>query len=280
MDKITRHKEIIERHKDLLSQTKGAETTSSRYKAISTLDVLRHFEERGFTVSRFYKVSSTKEERQGYEKHEVRLDLPESLDFKIDGLKPKLHIINSFDASSSLKFYLGCYRLVCSNGLIIGRGLFNERIVHVGDTEHKLNQSLDRAKTAIDLVSNQIKDWSSLVLSPEQVNDLAIRLVQLRLPKNTEKRQYQIDIRSIRQAVFSRREDDNSNDLFTVFNRIQENVLERPIVQYRLLSADDNGYKTVSRRRLNRLSPIKSTGVNSQFWTETAEFYNELKEGA
>ncbi len=42
---------------------------------------------------------------------------------KGDAVSLQIIIVNSYDASTSIRFFIGAFRLICSNGLIIGKGL-------------------------------------------------------------------------------------------------------------------------------------------------------------
>lgn len=264
---------LIAPHIDLFSQTKGSKLTSAkRYSPITTLQVLDTFLERGFTVDRVHKTNATKEENKGYEKHEIVLNTPTDR-LRIDGLRPKLHLRNSYNAQQALQFFLGVYRVVCSNGLVVGKGIFHERIIHAGNTDYKVTKALERSTNAYDLVAKNINEWTSFQLDDNQTGSLALRLLQLRLPKSDDKTKYYFNARSIDLATRVRRLEDGSNDLFTVFNRIQEKIIQRPSLNY-IREEVETGIK--QERAIRVLNGFQASQLNAQLWDETNNFYREI----
>lgn len=272
---------VLGPHLDLLTRETGSDLTSKKhYRPIKTLDVVDFYVNQGFVVESLHKSMPVKTENQGFEKHKVTLRMPEHLDFKIEGLKPKLHIINSYNAQQSLKFYLGVYRMVCSNGLVVGDGLFHNTIRHIGDVDYKLNQSLNESRTAIERVQKSIESWSTIYLSNTHQISLAKRLLNLRLPKSGEFKTIFLPPEGIKRALKIKREADSNADLFTVFNRIQEHLIERPDVTYYVETTDKNtGIKTFQTRRLSNIRPLSQVALNAKLWQETEGFLTELKGG-
>ena len=264
---------VIGKHLDLLSQDKGSALTSTRYSPITTLEVLDFFTERGFSIEKINKTFPLKKENIGFEKHKLVLTPPKNIDLKIDGLTPKLHVLNSYDAGQSLQFYLGVYRLICSNGLVVGKGIFHERIIHVGDVMGKLHDALNRSENAFDRVSSQIKDWQNFELNHDQISALAIEMLKVRLPKNTESAEYFFRSRDISAALRVKRADDNRNDLFTVFNRLQESIVQRPRVQYIKQCLKTGETRLQSLRNINA---FKASQLNSVLWEKASDFYKEV----
>ena len=73
----------------------------------------------------------------------LRIYFPDEYDFKpLDDnpLKLRLECFNSVDGSSRLVILFGWFRLVCSNGMIIGKTIAELRDLH--------NQHMDLAKLA------------------------------------------------------------------------------------------------------------------------------------
>ena len=269
---------VLKPHLELLSQNEGSASTSvDRYRPISTLKVVDFFTKRGFNPVSMSKSNPRSPENLGFEKHKVELAMPEGLDFKINGLKPRLHIVNSYNARNSLRFYLGVYRMVCSNGLVVGDGLFFNRITHVGDVDTKLSRALDESQTALDPVANSIRNWEGFTLTPIQAEELARRLINIRLPKDTEFRRILINDHAIKRALKVRRSADAKENFFTVFNRIQENLIERPILKYTVEVTDKNtGSKSLKVQSLRSVRPLSQVAMNAQIWSEADAFYREV----
>ena len=81
-------------------------------------------------------------------------------------VNPEIHIKNSYDGSSTVDIMAGAFRLVCSNGMVIGTILGHSRAVH-----SVYNVNLDKIEELVDNVINKSKqvfnkDFPNLVETP------------------------------------------------------------------------------------------------------------------
>jgi len=92
--------------------------TTERYAHVDTADVLQRVlrigVERGFHVDR----TSVTHRRKGT-LHTVRIRFTALSGTGKNQGHPELVIVNSYNGESSLRFYLGFFRMICSNGLTI-----------------------------------------------------------------------------------------------------------------------------------------------------------------
>lgn len=268
----------------IIDKTHGAENVSSKYKTITTRKVIDHFMARGFTPTKIDIAGALKKENDGFQKHIVTFDCPTEFPLKVEGLQPKLHVLNSHNAKNSLKIFMGVYRLVCSNGLVVGTTFFKTRVLHVGNVEENLSRALRESTNAFDLVAEKINQWGSVELTREQATELARRAVELRLPKDNDTHIYSVDNFNLGLLTMPRRSEDTKEDLFTVFNVLQERLIQRPevsTVRYniRKLVCDTPVSKPrieLSSRRFGKLSAISKVKENAKLWDLTEKFYNEV----
>ena len=82
----------------------------------------------------------------------IEFTLPE-VSLRIDGddIAMRLVVANSYDGSSKVQITFGAYRLVCSNGMIIGRKLLAINRRHVGEISLELSQVRKQVATLSDL---------------------------------------------------------------------------------------------------------------------------------
>lgn len=189
---------------------------SNKFGFISSENLVSRLENQGLKLSSVVesKIRKDKEVRQGYQKHVIRFDT--GLSNAHGNLQ--LLAINSHEGSSALTFRMGFFRLVCSNGLIIGSDLIPQiKVRHTSNGLLKLNDSVDELLQWQRVAMDNIEKMTSRKLSQDEFEKLAIESVKLRLgEKFTDK---------IVPLFESKRYQDNSPDLFTVFNVIQENVM-------------------------------------------------------
>lgn len=260
---------------NVLTQTNRGPNTSDKYKTITTQTVLDVFQSRGFEIESVSQSRAIKKENMGFEKHLVKLSVPQTLaKFKIEGLAPKLYVRNSYNADTSLQIYFGIFRLVCTNGLVVGTNVFKNRVLHVGDVNQNLHAAIDRSLNAFDLIANAVNHWTSIELNQSSQLELARRLATIRLPKDTSTAQHFISAGLlIKPARFS----DVLSDAFTVFNRIQERLLQRPQnTIYTIKSVNDKGIESIESRRLRKLNATNEVLMNAKLWDETNDFLKEI----
>ena len=183
---------------------------------IPTLDVVTKLQNEGWQLS---GVAEQRGKNRKIDSNYVQLQHP---DFAIQNNKGKdeaftsITLSNSCNGSSPLQMDLGTYRLVCSNGLIAFDGYEKNKIKHT-----EINyQDLDRFVTSMNGKANrlltEVNEMKHKGLSIEDMRKLAIEAASLRYDD--------LSLINIDDLFAVNRVEDESNDLWTVFNRIQENL--------------------------------------------------------
>lgn len=253
---------------------------SNKYKPISTQRVVSILETQGFVVDSIRAGRVMRPERQGFQRHFVKLTHP-NLTFKIQGISPYLLLTNSYDATSSVKFMLGTYRQVCSNGLHTGVYLAGDKIRHVGDAYGRVLTALNSIDSKVLELGSQIESWSSLVLNDYQTIQFIKTVLPEVVPQSAELTQF--SDADLFDLVRIRRNTDTSNDLFTVMNRLQESVM-RYGIRYLAPTRSANGMLAsalstprLSYRRTRAIrSPNRDVEFNGMLWNKTSEFFNQI----
>lgn len=139
---------------------------------------------------------------------------------------PRIILINSHDGFSSFKFMVGLFRLICSNGLVVADEQFaNMSIRHINYTFDELRTLVTTAIKAVPEHVKLMNDMKNTVLSDTQKEQIAIDAMKIR--KGLELTG-QIDItkESIMEILEPIRKEDNGDDLWTIFNVIQEKMIK------------------------------------------------------
>lgn len=196
--------------------TQTSHRGSNKFGFISSSNLVTQLEEQGLKLADVVesKIRKNKEERQGYQKHVMRFNTG------LSNAHGNLQVlaINSHEGSSALTFRMGFFRLVCSNGLIIGSDLIPQiKVRHTANGLLKLNDSVDELMQWQRVAMDNIEKMSSYKVTADEFEKLALASAKIRMgDKFTDK---------IVPLFESKRYADNSPDLFTVFNVIQENVM-------------------------------------------------------
>ncbi len=138
---------------------------------------------------------------------------------------PRIILTNSHDGFNSFKFMVGLFRLICSNGLILGDKLADMSIRHIN---YDFNELRHVVAASIEQVTKHIAAMNQMhrtMLTDEQKRSLAIQAIRLRKGVS-ENDQLKINDDTINEVLTPRREEDATNSLWHVFNVIQENLIK------------------------------------------------------
>jgi len=195
---------------------------SEKYKFIRTSDVLESLLEIGWSPRQMSEVRARKPHTKGFQKHLIRLTNPNFDTAKVVGEEvPELVLTNSHNGKNSFSFRIGIYRLVCSNGLIIPTEEFsNITIKHVGNMASQIHEVISKMSASFPTVYSDIKKMKGRKLTPIEMSSFARSASEIRNPNLSKSLTAGIeDILAVSRA------EDEGNDLWKVYNRIQENLM-------------------------------------------------------
>lgn len=192
------------------------DSRSERYTYIPTIVLLDRLRDEGFQP--YYATQSrTRDiEKRDFTKHMLRLRRHDQLDGKE---VPEIILLNSHDGSSSYKMIPGMFRQICTNGLVAWKNFGEISVPHKGDIVEQVIEGAYTVLKTFDAVTENIDMMKGIQLSePEQ---RLLSTVALDFKYDGKKPPVTPD-----QVLQSRRWEDKSPDLWTTFNRIQENVIK------------------------------------------------------
>lgn len=203
-----------------VSQTEAFHDRSDQYSVLPTVDVLKALKTEGFNIYGVTEANPRKEERKGFQKHLVRLRRQEHA---LKDYAPEVIIINSFDGSTAYQIMGGLYRFACANGLIVGRKFAEFRIKHINAQLDNVIDATYEVVEQFDRISGRIEDMQRTRLSRADKIDFAQQAMRLRFPDHVrEKKDLPV---SHTQVLEARRSADRSDDTFSVYNVVQENLI-------------------------------------------------------
>lgn len=194
------------------------ESRSERYTYIPTIDVLRGLRNEGFQP---FMVCQTRVRDQGkreFTKHMLRLRHAG----QINGDEAnEIVMLNSHDGSSSYQMLAGVLRFVCQNGMVAGENVRDIRVPHKGNiVQNVINGAFD-VLDGFDLIREQKDGMRAVELNRDEQQAFARSALALRYdPTDAEAPAPVTDS----QLLAPRRFEDRRDDLWTVFNRVQENL--------------------------------------------------------
>lgn len=194
------------------------EGMSQRYTYIPTLDVIKRLVDEGFVPFNAQQKRCRDEGKAPFTKHLIRLRHQSYLNGVADA--NEIVLINSHDGSSSYELLGGVFRCVCANGLIVGNTFESVRVRHSGDIG---GQVIDAAYKVVDDFKriDAHKDAMKALPMPRE-RQLVFAQQAARLRWDDPEKPTPISADKLLEA---RRSYDQANDLWTVFNRVQENLM-------------------------------------------------------
>ena len=184
---------------------------------IPTLDVVTKLQDEGWRLS---GVAEQRGSNRKISNNYVQLQHP---DFAIQNNKDKdeaftsITISNSCNGSQPLQMSLGMFRQVCSNGLVrFDQHAESQKIKHTEINAGDLDRFVISMNSKANKLLTEVNEMKHRGLSIEDVRKLATKAASLRYNN--------LDEINIDDLFAVNRVEDESNDLWTVFNRIQENL--------------------------------------------------------
>jgi hypothetical protein len=199
------------------------DSRSARYAYIPTIDVLQGLQREGFEVFSASQSRTRLADRREFTKHLVRLRHvgAQGLALQSAHAAPEIVLINSHDGSSAYRMMSGCFRMVCANGLIVPESLQSDiKIQHTGQILDRVTAGAFEILDGLTRVVEDSDAMRALTLNDGESAAFARAALMLRYdpddgaPPITE-----------RQILAPRRIEDRASDLWTTFNRVQENVI-------------------------------------------------------
>lgn len=245
----------------------GVEGVSQKYEFMTTSEIIDGLGDMNWNVHSASQQKSKK--NPDTTKHMIRFRNG-SHDF-IDGCVPEIVLVNSHDRTTSLKFHMGVFRMVCSNGLIVADKTFNKFSVrHINTSFDEVKEMINQIVSDFPNVINRIAKFQGVQLTPKEQELFAMNAFSLRFPEyiDTNGDLNVDDIKTninINDLLTPKRYADNGNDLWRVFNRVQESVIKGGFIHQSNVSTQARKTRPITDIR-------KNLSINQGLW-ELAEAY-------
>jgi len=233
--------------------TKPSPKMSDKYVFVPTMDILDNFQKQG------WELSSVKQTGLGvHGVHELRLrngGLPKVGDCLVEAI-----IRNSHNGMATFSVSAGLHRLVCSNGLTVPTSLsesFNLR--HQRFDLDEVKQLTESFAERLPIIQSSVDRMMTKVLTTPEKIQFVKQAINTRWKTGTVPAT--LDVMAI---MYPKREEDKKNDLWTVFNVVQENFI-RGGLEY----TSSRGRKT-SSKGLKSIMAVNQ--VNTKLWDLSEQF--------
>ena len=230
--------------------TKPSPEVSSKYSHIPTDKLIDDMELLGWKVIDAKEVQARQKTTKGFQKHLVvfrnpdivinqmpnnivesstsptgyrRTDGTFAKKNPIDTVFPQILLTNSHDGKNAFTFTAGLFRMVCENGLVVSTNEFEKvAIRHMGYDFEELQKQVTEMTERLPLTVESMNKMIDTKMEENAILKFAKDMLAVRFPED-ELRRITIDMDDFITPV---RPEDKGDDLWSVFNVIQEKIIE------------------------------------------------------
>lgn len=237
-----------------------APTVTSKYDFVDTMGAVEILQDYGFKPVFAQQKPSRKSSNIPFASHLIAF----AQDLEDNPHRPEILLWNSSDGSQSLRLLSGIFRFACDNGIVCGEGL-QAKFRHIGGKTAGFENLVQEQAKNMPKAMAKAETMQAIKLDLKQQQDFAADALSLRwncaIDATWDAAGSFWDAQSMQQALAPKRIEDAPQDLWTVYNRLQESILGGGIS---LLSVTAKGAKD---RQAKAVQSLKETvRLNQGLW--------------
>lgn len=244
---------------NIFTETRDDAKTSERYLKFDDGKVLQVLNDNGWFITKYREVKAQSKGRQQFKPYLAQYTNKNVKPFH-DGL-PSIIQRGAHDGTKTLDLFLGFFRSVCENGLIVGENLLTPvHLKHIGtaDRAAELNDVVGHLVSNMPKVMDQVTAMDTRILTLDESMTFAKDASEIRFGEKSKG----VDPREL---LIVRRSADTGMSLWKVFNRVQEAIINAPHLQ---IVNEDN-----KQRKVRALTSIEQqVSINRDLWAVAEKF--------
>ncbi|KAA3535974.1 DUF932 domain-containing protein, partial [Pseudomonas savastanoi] len=195
------------------------DSRSARYLYIPTVQVLDALRAEGFEPFMACQTRVRDQGKREHTKHMLRLRHASQI---LDQEANEIILLNSHDGSS-YQMIGGKFRFVCANGLVLGDVAADQKVRHSGrgDVVHDVIEGAFEVLKHFEQIDHITADMKHQQLDQDEQEAFALAALAYRYDPAEGPAPV-----TPSQLLMPRRREDRSSDLWTTFNRVQENTIK------------------------------------------------------
>ena len=162
-------------------------------------------------------------------------------------------MVNSHDGLSRFAFYKGLHIFICANGLVSG-ATESFTSIHIENRSKLIDEALGNIIGTFEKTMKEIETYKTIEMKKVDMNTFALEAAELRWEPHIARTVIREDL------LRPRRDQDNENSLWKVFNRVQENIIKGG-VRYHL---DGTGHNIRETKEITSVD--KDILINVGMW--------------
>lgn len=234
---------------------------SSRYSFLPTREIIASMDAAGWGVVRTLAPNARTEARRAFGRHGLVFQSysPTPInDPRGSGgvVHPQLLLWNSHNGSSSVRVIGGLFATICANGLVVAtQSVGDIRKTHARFTAEDAYGYIRTMVGNLDNLADNIERWSSTRLSEDVRNSFARDAARIRWNHCDDG-----ELPDSRSVLTMRRAQDRGDDLWTVYNVAQENIIR-------------GGFERHGRRVRAVTGAHADVKINSELWSLAEKYH-------
>ncbi len=245
-----------------IGQTTPHSDVSEKYSFVSTMDAVNLLRDSDYIPTDVRQGKTLVSHRDGFQRHAITF-LRKDLD--LGSRRLGLTLYNSHDRGSAFILSGFIQELVCNNGLVIGKNAAEYRHRHVNFDHEIFIESAQFMANKMDTIGHSIESWENIELETPEIDifaDAAHDFI------NQGKEHVGTQSRNL---LHCHHYGQDTNSLWHVFNRIQENAIRGGMP-----STSARGRRSTTRGITNI---HRDKEINQGLWN-MAEYIAEAKQAA
>lgn len=242
---------------------KPSKRVSDKYGFIPTVDMVKAMREAGFVPMQAAGQRSYKGgENNVYGRHMIRFaPAGRTSAIQVGDCIPNVVLYNSHNGRTLYRLIAGLYKLACANGLMVAyRDFGSIEVKHSKNVLQELTEASAKVIEAARDSTRVVGQMRHMHLSDKEQHDYAYKALRLRYSEGAA------PIKAD-QLLTVRRDEDKGDNLWHVFNRVQENIVR----------GGQEGKATTGRRLT--LRPItnirRDVAINLDLWGMTMRWMEQ-----
>jgi hypothetical protein len=183
---------------------------------VETLDAVRQFQKEGWNVKGAYQ---NRGKNNQIASHFIKMEHPDIVIKNDKGQREALAnvlISNNCTGNKPMTLDAGAFRMVCENGLYSMDTISHATIKHNEKNQHHLHEIIGNFNVKANKVLEEFKKLKEVQLLPYQRSELAFKAAGIRFGDDVNF--------DVEQLLNTHRNEDRDDSLWSVYNRIQENL--------------------------------------------------------
>lgn len=232
-----------------------ADTVSDRYSFIPTEPIIEELLARGWAPVNARQSHRVVNKRHAT--HMIEFQQPGNGIHRVDDYAPQIVLFNNHAAQRRFVLRAGIFVKVCSNGLVVAIGIGSNEIaeIHIDGAKCDIDEAFSGTLIQLEQAATLIPKWQQVHLNFVQQNEYAARAVLIK--NNNDK--YWSKHFDAHEFLNRRRFADRKDDLWTVFNVVQENIMM-------------GGVQGASRTTKPINQVVEVQRINEALWQLTTEY--------